>query len=980
MSGRLSLVVGLSLGLLVGCKERESSMVSDGRLFISPNALDFDRVAIYAARERGLFVSNEGRSRLRIEDVWVDGPEGAYRPVLTMDDRPWVLDTGERRDFKVLFSPRQEGEAPAFLVVRTDNREAPEVRLALAGLGVDARAKVETDRLDFGRIEAQSSKQLLLGLKNGSPMDVRVRARAIGADKDELVAGELTLVPGQSVALPVIFKPVRVGVKKIALSVETCEGCPDQVVTIQAEALDRAVVAEPEAIDFGPVPVDLEEHRVARVHNISTETMVVHGASLATGTDPSFVRAAAPGFTLAPNQVRELDVGFNATHLGEATGALSFQVQSVRNPTTDVPLRGHGGSAELCVSPPNQDFGLKPVGSKNLLIVHVRNCGSIPLQLLDAAYDPTGAHNNQFSLGQTAPFPQTLGVGEATQVRAFYEPTRTGDAKAVLVLKSNAYSGQIVRLPLSGRAEQFPPCQIAVTPTVVDFGNIAPGRGAVLGIKVRNSGGDLCAVKNIRLGSDAGGSFKLPGGTLDGAILNPGDAFSFQVSFTAPPAGGDFAGRVVMEVADPAKPVFEVPLVASSENSCLVPSPHFVDFGAALPICPPAPRTVFFTNQCSATVDLSAVTVGPGTTDGEFIVSPALTDLPRTLASGESYGVGLEYRAQVLGQNYSPLFATVPGLRRPVMVPLLGETSSKSDRTDRYVQQDGTKVDVLFVIDNTASMSEEHPRLAAAIPSFVNAALQKQVNLHVAVTTTGVQPVSNACPGGGMGGEAGRFFPPDGSSLRILTDQTPDLAAKLQQNVEVGTCASVEQGLEVARRALSAPLVDSVDDPRTPLAHDGNLGFLRREAGLAIVFVSDEDDHSPETVDAYLKALQSVKGGNQLQRANIYAVAPTGAACSTAGGSGTRYAEAANRTGGAILDICAPDFTPLLQTVAQKAFSPQDVFPLTETPDTTGITVKINGTDVMSGWHYDAATNAVVFDATPAPGSDIAITYKKACS
>ena len=81
-----------------------------------------------------------------------------------------------------------------------------------------------------------------------------------------------------------------------------------------------------------------------------------------------------------------------------------------------------------------------------------------------------------------------------------------------------------------------------------------------------------------------------------------------------------------------------------------------------------------------------------------------------------------------------------------------------------------------------------------------------------------------------------------------------------------------------------------------------------------------------------------------------------------------------------MVDICAPDFTPLLQSVAQKAFGPQDRFPLSETPDATGITVTLNGTVTTAGWHYDAGANSVVFDSTPAAGADISITYKKSCA
>jgi hypothetical protein len=422
-----------------------------------------------------------------------------------------------------------------------------------------------------------------------------------------------------------------------------------------------------------------------------------------------------------------------------------------------------------------------------------------------------------------------------------------------------------------------------------------------------------------------------------------------------------------------------VPLRANAQPSCVVAVPRFLDFGVARPDCRPMDLQVTLTNACAAPAEVTGIAIGPGTTDGEFALTFTAPAPPYTLLPGRTATVGASYRAQVPGMNLSPLFVSVAGLPAPYLVPLLGESSPRADQVVRFVQQDGSKVDVLFVVDNTASMIEEQPRLRQAIPAFTGSALAKGVDLHVAVTTTGIDPASGSCPGGADGGEAGRIFPADRSNDRVLTHRTPDLAAELQRNVEVGLCAYVEQGMEAVRRALSEPLVDGADDPRTPLPEDGNRGFLRDEAALAVVFVGDEDDHSPDGVDAYVRFLRSRKGAGQPQRAVIYAIAPTAARCSTAGGTGTRYAEAAMKTGGEVLSACAADYGPLLQSVAQKAFSSQDRFPLSAVPQGGQVTVEIDGAPQTGGWRYDGPSNSVVFSAAPPAGARIAIRYRRAC-
>jgi len=83
-------------------------------------------------------------------------------------------------------------------------------------------------------------------------------------------------------------------------------------------------------------------------------------------------------------------------------------------------------------------------------------------------------------------------------------------------------------------------------------------------------------------------------------------------------------------------------------------------------------------------------------------------------------------------------------------------------------------------------------------------------------------------------------------------------------NTTIGMCHYDEQPYEAARRALSPPLVDHADDPRTPEPDDGNLGFLRPDADLAIIFVTDEPDQSTShglTPSGYISFFRSLKPG-----------------------------------------------------------------------------------------------------------------------
>ncbi|WP_223634235.1 choice-of-anchor D domain-containing protein [Corallococcus sp. EGB] len=977
--GLLGLVV---VGLLSGCADRDRSSVADGRLTATPGGIDFARVAVFDARESTVTLRNVGRARITVDEAWVEGPEGAYQAEFTHEG-PHSLVPGSECTLKVRFAPLAQGGLPAMLVVRSDTRVEPLMRIPLNGSGVDAWARVTPRALDFGRIEADSTKTLGVTLDNPTELPVMVTPKLVGADKDEFVAAPVTVNPGERVELPLTFNPVRVGRKQIALAISPCVGCADVPVEVKAEALERAVVAEPEVVDFGAVPVDRDAVKASSLRNISTEPVTVTSLML-DGTDVSFSQnnTGLP-LVLQPGEVRAFEIRYSPGHMGPAMDRAVYTVVSKRHPTLPVPLRGFGGASELCVSPMMHDFGEQPLGSKVRVVVNVKNCGTDnagPLTINTLEWTPdAGGAQLQFNHKPVA-LPFTLPANGELNLEIFYEPMREGSASGALVMTTSAFSAATVQLDFFGSAKAHAPCELTVTPELVDFGTIPPGRGAVLGVKLENKGADLCPVKNIRVANNGGGVFKMPGGELFGGIVYPGDWFSFQVAFQAPFTGGSFAGELQVEQYNPAMPVRQVPLLANSQQTCLVASPWYLDFGLGRKDCRPAPREVNYLNACTMPVTVSNVFIGPGTTDSEFELLDHPAPPAFQLQPGESFTVGVDYLAQVTGMNLSPLFVDSSDLPIPLMVPLIGESSTKTEKTDNFVQQDVSKVDVLFVVDNTASMVEEHPKLVSAIPAFVDAARNKAVDVNMAVTTTGISAVSGACPGGALGGEAGRFFPADNSRQRILTLNTPNVTQLLQQNVQVGQCAQVEQGFEAMRRALTPPLVNNVDDPRTPLPNDGNAGFLRDSAALVVVFVGDEDDHSPDAVATYVQWAQQRKGENQPQRATFFAIAPTKTACATAGGTGTRYADAVAQTGGEVLNVCAPDYAPLLRQVANKAFSAQDRFPLSEEPDAGTLVVTVNGTATPRGWTYDAATNSVVFSVVPPPGSKVSITYRRACA
>src|SRR5205807_66120 len=250
-----------------------------------------------------------------------------------------------------------------------------------------------------------------------------------------------------------------------------------------------------------------------------------------------------------------------------------------------------------------------------------------------------------------------------------------------------------------------------------------------------------------------------------------------------------------------------------------------------------------------------------------------------------------------LGDDVASLLVTASTRPDAYQVGVLGGVLQADDITNQF-DQSTPKVDMLIVIDNSGSMAEEQRALANNLDHLWNRLALANADYHIAVTSSGMTPYTSGwaqCPGGANGGEAGRFFPVDNSRPRILTPQTPNVKEVLFANTNVGLCHWDERFLDPVIAALTDPLISSTKAPGTPLPNDGNAGFLRDDARLALLAVTDSDDAndvvSPAPVSDYVRRLAQVKKGalDLISFAGIVSLQP----CKPAAGTGARYMEIA---------------------------------------------------------------------------------------
>lgn len=278
---------------------------------------------------------------------------------------------------------------------------------------------------------------------------------------------------------------------------------------------------------------------------------------------------------------------------------------------------------------------------------------------------------------------------------------------------------------------------------------------------------------------------------------------------------------------------------------------------------------------------------------------------------------------------------------------------------DEYVQGEDGPVDILWIVDNSGTMSGEQDRLVTGLSGIMALFEETLADFRLGVITTDVENLDHR---GKLQGET-----------PVLGPDTPLLSDTFAANASVGSGGSRD---EMGIDALELAMTEAIDQGY-------NDGFFREGAPLDVVVISDEDDQSEGDLGERLAALGSIVPVED--RFRIHAiVGDEPAGCMTMNSSaeaGDRYLEAARSTGGFEGSICLDDWTPLLEQIGLAALGLRRDFVLSVEPRLDTIEVYVNGVAIperdVDGWSYDPGANAVVFHryAVPRPGMHVRVQY-----
>ncbi len=945
------------------------------RLVNEANPNDFAIGSLGMCPERREFLEGESQEAGLLDEGLDEGCEPASG-VITMEP-------GARLRIKVVYIPTGGNTDHARIQLTTSLASAQNFEITLMGNEPTPRLALIPELLDFGPTELAGREETVI-------------LRNVGTGELEL--GDIYLAPTPEQPFEIVDLPAP-GTRVLGM-VPFCGRC--ECACVDEDGQEQRIALE-----------DLPQTDC--LHTDCQQVCDEQGAAAAQAGSPPACMEQRQQYDDQTITVRYTpSCGHTSIH--PAVSRVIIQSNDLSAPAggTQLQVTGRLDAPGIDVRPDQIDFQVVPQGENRTLSFRIYNIGSQELTLSRVAVTAGG---DEFSVDQAGPM--VIGPGDSQEVLVDYHPNGEHSSAGEVTIEHDSPCEDPMVVRLVGRGGGAPYCAILVSPEQLNYGTVATGRSVEKGVTVRSIGTGSCRFVRARVIASMAGMpapdlpppdvFQIT--AMPGPEIRPWEAPEVRVTYT--PTRNMFdSHEAILEVVtgDPGgqdHPPHYVRLFGTTGSSEIQVLPYDLDFGLTTLGCASQTLAVTVYNVGAVNLTIDSITIEPPSPEFEIVAEPPM---PAIVSRASPVQVEVRYVPQDEGPDTADLvFHSDAQNGAEYRVPMRGEGTLDDTATDVFTQADGQQVDVLFVVDNSGSMQDDQENLARNFEHFVQAGdllnPESTVDFHIGIITTDLGGSENPfAPGGEMGPDRGKLQ----GEPRIISRDVPDFQDVFAQNVLVGTDDAGEQesGLETARAALSPTWLNDV--PHGQCAADAdcedgeecvqgqcvgyNRGFLRDDASLEIVFVSDEEDQSPSQVDFYIDFFKSIKGFRNEGMLRCWAIVgdePNG--CQTNDGSadpGRRYIQVANATDGRFHSICDQEFAQAMQDIGHTAFSLRVQFFLSRVADPGSVTVRVAGRDVPQqgnggpNWEYDPDSNSVIFmaeDEIPQPGDQVEITYRARC-
>jgi Abnormal spindle-like microcephaly-assoc'd, ASPM-SPD-2-Hydin len=442
---------------------------------------------------------------------------------------PATLNPGQQVVLSIAFAPDSATSFTGDLAVAS-NASGGTADVPLSGTGDAVPAPnltLSTTSIDFGQsvIGTKVSRTLTLTSTGNAPLNINTIMVSGAMFSVGTVSLPATLQPGQQLQVTVTFDPTTAGTDSGTLTVTSDD--PSGPATVSLGGTGTAtttpqLTVSPTVVNFGNVPLNAASTQPVTLTSTGSAAVTINAATV---TGPGFsVTGANFPLTLNPNQSVTLQVQFDPTAAGAASGQMTVTSNSTTGGTTQVTLNGTGTVAaapQLTVSAGSLSFGNVTVNSTGTLPVTLTSSGTAPLTITAATV--SGADFTDSG----ATFPVTLNPNTSVTLQVHFAPTAAGAVTGQLTITSNAATGGTTHVQLSGTGTAAATAQLQVSATSLPFGSVPVNSTATLTLTLISSGTAPVTINSVAL---TGTGFSDSGATFP-VTLNANQSVTLNVQF-----------------------------------------------------------------------------------------------------------------------------------------------------------------------------------------------------------------------------------------------------------------------------------------------------------------------------------------------------------------------------------------------------------------------------------------------------------------
>ncbi len=478
-------------------------------LSVSTGTLNFGDVTLNTTSTQPVTLISSGSSAVTVNSGTLTGT-GFTMSGATF---PLTLNPGQSVTLQVSFDPTTAGAATGLITIASNATGNGTTLINLSGNGQSAAGVLSSLTCNNRTLTGTSTDVCTVTMSAAAPAGGQVVTLSSNSSSVTIPAS-VTVPAGATTAG---FNAAVAAVTSTTTATLTASaGGSTKTFTLQLNAQTVILSLSTTNLNFGDVTINTPTSQSVTLTSTGTSPLTINAAAL-TGTGFTMTGATFP-VTLNPGQAAMLQVTFDPTTAGAATGSILITSNATTNPTTTVALSGTGDAtagALNSVSCTTTSYTAAGTDACTVTLSAAAPAGGLAVTL---------ASNNSavtVPASVTVPAGSTSGAFSATVTAVTTTQTATLTATANGVAKT-------FNLQLGNGAPG-----LTLSSTTVAFGNVNLNTPATQTVTLTSSGGAAVTVSAAAL---TGTGFTMSGVTFP-VTLNPGQTAVLDLQFDPTTAG-----------------------------------------------------------------------------------------------------------------------------------------------------------------------------------------------------------------------------------------------------------------------------------------------------------------------------------------------------------------------------------------------------------------------------------------------------------